>query len=747
MKISTRWALASLMSALMLGSCCNNGGENSKTPVDYVNPYVGNISHLLVPTYPTVSRPNSMMRIYPNRTDYTADFMSGLPVIIPSHRGGSPMSFNPTQASGSELQPVMKYSYDLETITPYSWNVYLDEAKINVDYAPAEKSAVYRFNFEKDGDAKLVVTARNGEINVNEQGAIEGYQVLGRDNKSKVYIYVETEQPIVSSEYLGNGKNSLAANFGNQKDVNMRYGISYISVDQAKKNLEREIKDFDTKKLAEASKKAWNDALGKIKVEGGREQDKNVFYTSLYRTYERMINFSEDGRYWSAYDHQVHEDNGTPFYADDWIWDTYRAVHPLRILIEPEKEKAMVNSYILMGQQNPDGWLPTFPGIAGDGHSMNCNHGVAIIADAYAKGIADNIDLKAAYEVGKAAIMEKSLLPFTYQPKTELDDFFHANGYFPAIPDWEKETVKEVNPNEMRQPVPVTLGTSYDFWCLAQIAKAIGDDKEYEYCMKRSLDYRNLFNAETGFFHPKDAKGEFIKDVDYRWSGGQGGRYYYDENNGWIYRWDVQHNFADLVSLMGGPEKFAQGLDDMYRTALPHGKYVFYNKFPDQTGNMGMYCAGNEPCTHIPYLYNYAGQPWKTQKRVREVIDCYYRDDVMGVPGDEDGGGMTAFVVFTQLGFYPVTPGMPAYNIGSPVFEKSTIDLGNGKTFEIEATNVSYHNKYIQSATLNGQEWNKPWFSHDDIKNGGKLVLVMGPKANEKWGSDLANVPPSSEKF
>ena len=735
-----------LFAGIMLFYSCsdNNNVSIPKTPVDYVNPYIGNISHLLVPCYPTVGRPNSMMRIYPNRSDFSASIMNGLPVTVVRHRSASDMTFNPTQAADPEIKPVMQYSYDLEKITPYSWSVYLDEEKINVDYAPASQSAVYNFKFNKNGDAKLIISGRGSEVKMNTEGATEGFR--NERNNTRLYFYIESKQPIKSSSYVGEGTSSLALNFGDVKEVNIRYGISFISVEQAKKNLTREITGFDTQPIALESKKAWNESLGKIKIEGGREQDKVVFYSSLYRTYERMINISEDGRYWSAYDGAVHDDEGTPFFADDWIWDTYRATHPLRLLIEPEKEKAMLVSYIRMAQQSLENWLPTFPGIAGDTHSMNCNHGVAIFADALAKGVT-GLDLEAAFYAGYKAIHEKSLLPFTFQPTMELDRFFHEKGYFPAIPDTEKETYAEVNPGEYRQPIPVTLGTSYDFWCLAQLAKALNKTEEYQYCMKRSLDYRNLFNSETGFFHPKDKNGNFIPDVDYGWSGGQGGRYYYDENNGWVYRWDVQHNIADLVSLMGGAENFTQGLDDMFRTPLRHGKFVFYNKFPDHTGNMGQYSAGNEPSTHIPYLYNYAGKPWKTQKETRRVIDTYYRNDLMGIPGDEDGGGMTAFVVFTQLGFYPVTPGSPTYNIGSPVFTKSVIDLGNNKTFWIEAINCSYDNKYIQSATLNGVEWNKPWFSHSDIANGGKLVLQMGPTANESWGSDLKNVPPSSEKF
>lgn len=743
MRILTRISALAFMTVALLFCSCSNS-KMAKTPVDYVNPYIGNISHLLVPCYPTVGLPNSMMRIYPNRTDFTAAFMRGLPVALSGHRRGSPMTFSPTQASAADLKPVMTYTYDLEHITPYSWSVYLDQAKIEVDYAPAAQSAVYRYNFTQDGDAKLIITAQNGEISVNSEGAVEGYHNLSDKSKTKMYIYAETEQPIVSSSYVGDGKKSLAVSFGDKKQVNVRYGISFISTEQAAKNLKREISGYDTKVLADAGKNAWNDALGKIRIEGGRENDKVVFYTSLYRTYERMINISEDGQYWSAYDSAVHNDEGTPFYVDDWIWDTYRAAHPLRILIEPGKEYAMITSYIRMSEQSPENWFPTFPGVSGDSRGMNSNHGVAIVADAIAKGMT-GFDLEAVYKGAYQGITQKSLLPFTNIPAMELDEFFHKNGYFPAIPDDATETYPQVNRGEMRQPIPVTLGTSYDFWCLAQVAKAAGKDAEYKYCMQRSLDYRNLFNPETGFFHPKTADGEFIPGVDYGWSGGQGGRYYYDENNGWIYRWDVQHNFADLVSLMGGPEKFAQGLDDMFSTPLRAGKFVFYNKFPDHTGNIGQYSAGNEPCTHIPYLYNYAGQPWKTQKWTRQVINDYYRNDLMGVPGDEDGGGMTAFVVFTQLGFYPVTPGLSAYNIGSPVFTKSSMDLGNGKTFEIEAKNCSFDNKYIQSATLNGKVWDKPWFSHSDIANGGKLILEMGPKPNEKWGSDLKNVPPSSE--
>ena len=302
-----------------------------------------------------------------------------------------------------------------------------------------------------------------------------------------------------------------------------------------------------------------------------------------------------------------------------------------------------------------------------------------------------------------------------------------------------------MHPFEKRQPVAVTLGTSYDQWCLSRIADALGKKDEAAHYLQCSYNYRNIFNKETSFFHPKDKEGNWITPFDYRYSGGMGAREYYGENNGWVYRWDVPHNVADLVNLMGGKEQFIANLDRTFSEPLGRSKYEFYSKLPDHTGNVGQFSMANEPSLHVPYLYNYAGQPWKTQKRIRQMLKTWFRNDLMGMPGDEDGGGMTSFVVFSSLGFYPVTPGMPVYNIGSPLFTNAKVTLSNGSVFEIEAPDASEENKYIQSATLNGQEWEKPWFSHDDLKNGGKLVLKMGNKPNKAWGSGINAAPPSAD--
>jgi predicted alpha-1,2-mannosidase len=470
-----------------------------------------------------------------------------------------------------------------------------------------------------------------------------------------------------------------------------------------------------------------------LKVEGNNENDKNIFYTSLYRTFERPVNISEDGRYFSAFDGKVHNDEGTPFFTDDWIWDSYRAHHPLNVLIDTKKEGNILQSFVRMSEQMDNFWLPTFPEINGDSRRMNSNHGVAAILDAYEKGIR-SFNVEQAYRAAKGAITEKTLAPWSGKPAGKMDQFFVDKGYIPALNPGEKEIYPEVHDFERRQPVAVTLGTSYDLWCLAQLAKHLGKTDEYDRFMKMSFNYRNLFNQETKFFHPKDEKGQFIQPFDYVFSGGQGAREYYGENNAWIYRWDVQHNIPDLINLMGGNQKFVQYLDEMFVQPLGKSKFDFYQQLPDHTGNVGQFSMANEPSLHIPYLYNYAGQPWMTQKRIKTLIKQWFRNDLMGVPGDEDGGGLSSFVVFSQLGFYPVTPGSGVYSIGSPFFEKSTIKLENGKTFTVLAKNASDKFKYIQSAKLNGKLINKPEITHKEILEGGTLELEMGDKANKNWG-------------
>ena len=752
MKINFRHLL--FVGLLFLTFNCFAQTKKQKEPVDYVNPYMGNISHLLVPTFPTIHLPNSVLRVYPERGDYTGDVLRGLPLIVTSHRGRSAFNLSPFQGDEKDIKPVIKFSYDQESIKPYFYSVYLDDQQTGIRMAPSHQSAMYEIKFGQNKPTYLILNSQVGKLKWDGK-SISGSQII--ENGTSVYIYLESDGKPLEVMALIDGKLQDVTDkkenacivlkyAAGDSVLHVRYGVSFINADQAKKNLEREIKNFDVNALASDARNVWNEALGKINVQGGSENDQTVFYTSLYRTCERPVCISEDGQYYSAFDGKVHSDNGTPFFTDDWIWDTYRAAHPLRILIEPRKEENILSSFITMADQMHDFWMPTFPEITGDSRRMNSNHGVASVIDAYRKGLR-GFDLAKAYSACKGAITEKTLAPWSGKPAGKLDQFYKDHGYIPALKEGELETIPEVHSFERRQPVAVTLGTSYDEWCLSQIAKELGKNDDYSYFLKCSYNYRNLFNSKTGFFHPKDSEGKFIEPFDYVFSGGLGARLYYGENNAWIYRWDVQHNVADVINLMGGRVNFIKNLDAMFSQSLGKSKFDFYAQLPDQTGNVGQFSMANEPSMHVPYLYNYAGAPWMTQKRIRSLLHEWFRNDLMGVPGDEDGGGMSAFVVFSKLGFYPVTPGSNTYNIGSPAFENTKIQLGNGKEFRIVAKNCSEQNKYIQSAKLNGIEWNKPWFSHDDIKNGGLLEFVMGNKANKSWGSAPDAAPPSAEKI
>lgn len=294
------------------------------------------------------------------------------------------------------------------------------------------------------------------------------------------------------------------------------------------------------------------------------------------------------------------------------------------------------------------------------------------------------------------------------------------------------------------QSVALTLENCYDDWCMSILAKELGKEDDYQYYLNRAYNYRNVFDTKSGFMRPKTADGKWIEPFDPIWSGGQGGRDFYTENNGWNYTWYVLHDPQGLINLMGGQEPFVAKLQQMFETNVPlYKKYDFLKQYPDMTGWIGMYSHGNEITWHIPYLYNYAGKPWMTQRRIRQILDLWYGDGPLGFCGDEDYGEMSSWYILSAMGFYTVAPGRPVYDIGSPLFEKSTIDIGDGKKFTIECRNISAQNKYIQSASMNGKELNRAWFTHEELMQGGTLLLNMGPRPNKKWATDIENLPVS----
>jgi len=736
----------------------NQNPSAAREPVDYVNTRIGTISHMLVPTFPAIQLPNGMLRVTPPNESFTTDRIDGFGLLVPSHRGGQAFLMMPARGEASALRPAWSSRYDHSTALPYRYSVFLDDHDALVEMAPARQAAIWSVTFEPGGGGGdkrarfiLLRPKRKGSLR------IEGATVSGTDvgDGFTACVYLEFDTPparlgVFTGERLDfsrretrDSDGTIAAEFApTVKAVRLRYGVSYISVEQARRNLRAEIGDFDLDRLAKRARAEWNATLGRIAVEGGTEDEKAVFYTALYRCHERMVSISEDGRYFGAWDGQVHEDGGVPFWTDDWTWDTYRALHPLMTLLHPAAEGEKLASYVRMAEQS--GWMPTFPTVGGDWHCMNGLHPAALFLDAWRKGVR-GFDLAKAYAYAKKTMHEASLLPWHRGPATELDRFYWEKGYFPALGPGEAETVPEVSKGEKRQAVAVTLAASYDSWCLAGIAAELGLNNDAAFFLGRSHDYRNLWNGETGFFHPKDKDGRWITPFDYKYSGGQGARDYYDENNAWTYLWDVSHDVAGLIALFGGRRPFSDKLDWMFAEGYGRPRWEFYNVLPDSTGNVGMFVMGNEPSFHIPYLYDYTGEPWKTQKRVRLLLEAWFRNDLMGIPGDEDGGGMSAFVVFSAMGFYPVTAGEPVYAFGSPVFSKVTIRLENGKTFTLSAPAAGRETKYIRSVKINGKTWDKTWFGHEVIANGGTIEIEMCDRPDKSWGTAPEAAPPSGD--
>ena len=696
--------------------------------MEYVDPTIGNVGILLVPTRPAVYLPNSMVRVYPMRDDAMDDRIASFPLTISSHRQPELFSIMPGDGSAA--------AFDQEITTPYYYSVRFDNSLLRTEFAPTERCGYFRFTFPNGHASVVFANRQNGSLQTPD-----GRRVTGQESVDGLtaYFYGELSASVEGKVESVGRKGRLVA-ISNATELEFRYGVSFISVEQAEKNLRREIPDWDFERVKGAAKTRWNKTLGQIAVEGGTEAQRKVFYTALYRCFERMINISEDGQYYSAFDHKVHRDP-RPFYVDNWLWDTFRALEPLQTLLNPDVQADKIQSYIRMYQQS--GIMPTFALAQGNNACMNGNHSAPWFADAWFKGVR-NFDLPTAYEGIRKRSLEDTLLPWRLGPKGPLDDFYNAHGYMPALRPGEKETDPHVHPFEKRQPVPVTLENSLDDWEIAQLARELKKPDDEKLFLGRAANYKNLFRADKKLMWPKDDAGKWIEPLDPKFGGGMGGRDYYDENNGYTYTWDVPQDFSGLFTLMGGTEEAEANLDQLFREPLDRSKYEFQAKFPDSTSMVGQFSMGNEPSFAIPYIYNRLGVPWKTQKRVRMLLDAFFPDTIHGIPGDEDGGGMSAFVVFSMLGFYPETPGIPTYDIGSPIFEKATMHLKNGKDFVIVAHNTSRANKYVKSISLNGQQLNQVWFRHADIANGGTLEIEMSDTPNRTLGADPATFPPDS---
>lgn len=753
-------AVALALSVILGGSALTAAAQQQKQAVDYVFPNIGTIGQLLTATIPYVQCPHGMVRLAPKTTPgiadrYLADKIYGFPA------GPATLMASVGEVGVRPADYASDFDHDFETATPYYYAADLQTWKIRAELTASHRAAYYRFTFPASAHAHLALSMDDdAELTVLGKNAVQGSQridgpvgkIANTSKETRQYFYIEFSRPFSFYRTWGNGSlvtdarqagnhigfvSDFSSAAGEQTEA--RVGFSYISAEQARKNLEEEIPGWTFDGVKSDTRALWNRALDGIVTVGGTERQRTIFYTALYRSLGRMTDITEDGRYFSAYDHAVHNAEGHDFYIDDGLWDTYRSLHPLQLLLDPHQQEDMVRSYIRMYEQS--GWLPSFPSVAGEQAVMIGHHAAEFILDTYAKGYRD-FDVEKAYAAMRKNATEATMLPWSREPLTSLDRVYFDKGFFPALAWGEHETIQAVTP-ERRQSVSVTLENSYDDWSVAQLAKALGNQADVAYFTKLAYNYKNLFNPAIGFMAPKSADGNWVEHFDPKLGGGNGGRDYFTEVNAWLYTFSVQQDVEGMIGLLGGRESFNAKLDRLFVEQYGTSKFQFLGQFPDATGLVGLYAQGNEPSFHIPYLYDFSGQPWKTQRRVRQLMDVWYGDGPLGIPGDDDGGATSSWYVLSAIGFYPVCPGSPVYEIGSPIFARTTIRLSDGKKFTIVANHVSARNKYIQSAQLNGKPLNKPWFNHSDIANGGTLVLEMVDQPNTNWGSDPADAPPS----
>lgn len=736
----------SLLVIFLLTSCCSE--DNTK----YVDPNIGGVSTLLTTKKPTVHRPHSMVRVFPVTKPgledrYLSDKVYGFALNMPAYRMGHVTEMMPTigEPICSQSKNGSEYDHDMEEVHPWYHKIWLEEPEIVADWTTTERAVIYRFQFKKGEKANIIFrSSGSASFKMASEHALQGWEQF---KGAKQYFYAEFSKSVGKSGFfrrdsmmgeaseISGSRAGAFVSFDQPGTLEVRVGISYIDEQQAKTNLEMEMHDRSFEMILAESRDIWKNSLNRIQVKGGTERQLRIFYTSFYRAMERMVDISEYGRYFSGYDGKVHPDEGKPFFVDDWLWDTFRCLHPLGILLDPEQQAQMVASYVKMYEQS--GWMPTFPQFYGDFPAMIGFHSAPVIWDNFQKGN-KNFDVQKAYEGLRKNAMEGTMVPWRTGPSCSLDSFYRTNGWYPALPAGEAETVSLVDGFENRQAVALSLEHSYDDWCLAQLAKALGKEADYKYFMQTSQNFRKVYNEKTGFMSPKKANGDWVEPFDPQLSGGYGSRAYFTENNAWIWNFNVMHDIPGLIGMMGGNNSFTDRLDQLFNEPTKNAKWQFMGQFPDASGLNGMFPAGNEPSFHVPYLYNYAGKPWKTQRRIREVMDMWFDDSPLGLPGDEDGGALCSWYLFSAMGFYPVTTGTGLYAIGSPFFEQVVLRLKDGRQFKVVAHNCSKKNKYIQSARLNGEPFNRCWISHSEIVSGGSLELQMGDTPNNKWANDPA---------
>lgn len=614
------------------------------------------------------------------------------------------------------------FTHQHEQARPGYYQVLLKDEKIQAELTASVHVGVHRYTCSDGDQLKLWLdldhSANKGswnrriiqsQLRMVSPTVVEGYRIItGWAKLRKIYFHLEFSQPILSNQlYDGNRmyENTPVINgtelrglfcFDKKwnKELICKVALSPVSIENARLNMATEVPGWDFEYIARAAETSWEKELKKIIIQG-TDLQKKIFYTALYHTMVQPNTMSDVNGEYMASDYVTRSvAKGEVHYSTFSLWDTFRAAHPLYTLIHTHRIPDFVKS--MMRQYDYYGYLPVWQLWGQDNYCMIGNHSIPVIVDAVLKGVA-GVDEEKAYE----AVFNSSIVSHPNSPFEVWEKY----GYMPE--------------NIQTQSVSITLEQAFDDWCVAQLAKRLGKEKDYNHFMKRSAFYRNLFNSKTGFFQPKNDKGEWIEPFDPYKYGANGG-YPFTEGNAWQYFWYVPQNIPDLISLTGGNKAFVAKLDTFFTVSYQSGALN-----DNASGFVGQYAHGNEPSHHVAYLYACAGEPWKTQKYVAYIMNELYNDSSSGYAGNDDCGEMSAWYVFGALGFYPVNPVSGEYVIGTPMLEEAVIQLPGRKTFTVKAPRKEDNEVYICSMKLNGEKYTKNYITHQDIMKGGILEFVM----------------------
>jgi predicted alpha-1,2-mannosidase len=758
--ISRRRILAGTAATALLPVTSFAAGNS---PTDYVNPFLGSGGH--GHTYPGATMPFGMIQVSPDTYNLGWDSCSGYHI-----KDGSILGFSHTHLSGTgcpdlldllvvpRTGPVVlnpgtpekpegsyRSRYTNEAATPGYYRVDLTDSRVQAELTATTRVGLHRYHFPAGEAGHLLIDWQHSNMpwwkHPTPTGVVEAsLQVIGNDTlvggrrldlwaKDRwVFFALKVSRPfreaqlysddtaVDGTSVTGTGlKCALHFDEAGQGPLLVKAAVSAVDIEGALHNL-ADLPDFDFERVRNAAHLAWENELNHVRIEAISETDSRIFHTAHYHALLAPTVFSDaDGRY-RGMDNQVHQlPAGETAYTTYSLWDTYRASHPFFNLTQSARVPDMLRSLVRMGEESPAG-VPIWPLYGRETDTMVGYHYAAILAEARRKGV-KGVNYHAAYAVARQR---------AFDDQTHDMPLYRRMGYLPA--------------DQVQESVSKTLENAYSDWCTSRLAEAVGAHEEAKALKARSLNYRNLFDRYTGFMRGRQANGEWVTPYNPHSLGHDQARWRdFTETNGWQATFLNQHDLYGYMALFGGDKAFEAKLDALFVEPADASE----ESLDDISGLIGQYAHGNEPSHHVAYLYAYTGSPWKTQKRVREIMATLYRNAPDGLEGNEDCGQMSAWYLMSALGFYAVDPVSTNYVFGSPLVKHAEVALGGGRRLVIDAPGNSAENIYVQAIEWNGRPWHKSWISHADLIGGGRLTFKMGPQPNISFGAALSARPSS----